>query len=258
MAEIDLFHYRYGKGILHRLDARIKLLFLILITLVLVKSGYLSLLLLSAFLLFVFLLEYLQSPILSLLFYIKSIRMFLIFLFVISLIKGMTIDGRIITFLPFLSIEGLQSGMIYSWKLFLLLLMGQILISTTDPSDIHGAIYRILYKIPFIPAGIIATMISLTITFIPIIFDQYEEVKNANNSRLGNLTGNPVKKISALILPLLQTTLFRAEEIAMAMESRCYSENPTLPFMKLKKLDIVAFLIIISFILIIFLLNSGS
>jgi len=249
MAEIEIFHYRNGRGILHRIDTRIKLLFIIFLTICIFNSSIWALIILTAFVLSLFLIEYMQSKITSPFSFLNNVKGFLLFLLLITLVRGLSSE---------VFVTGILSGLLYSWKLFLLVLIGQLLTSTTDPAHIQGAVYRVLHKVPYIPAGTIATMISLTITFIPLIFDQYLEVRDAANSRLGNLTRNPLTKISTIALPLLQTTLLRADEIAQAMESRCYSEHPTLNEMKMKKHDALSLIILIAIPILLFLLNKYS
>ena len=256
MAEIDLFHYRRALGFLHFMDTRIKLLTVLLFTIIIFNSKYISLVLITIFAVTIFIIEYRQSKTISPASFIKKTGIFLLFLIAIIFIRGLTIEGTSIPYLPFFSFEGLQSGAIYSWRLFIILITGQLLISTTEPSLIHGAIYIILKPLPFFPAGQIATMTSLTITFIPLLFDQYKEVQNASHSRLGNRAKNPITKIKSIVLPLLQTTIIGADEIAQAMESRCYNENPTLPNMKIKKTDLFSLISILILLTIIILLNS--
>jgi energy-coupling factor transporter transmembrane protein EcfT len=248
MAEIELFHYRRGKGILHRLDGRFKLLEMIILTLSIFKSAVPSLILITLFTILVFLMEYFQSKILSPFTFLENTRGFLLFLILIAVIRGLTAENTYLS--------GLLEGAFYSWKLLLLIIWGQLLSSTTAPSDIHGSVYRILYRIPLINGGIIATMISLTLSFIPLLFDQYLEIQNAVQSRLGNFTKNPLKKIAFIALPLLQSTIRRADEIAQAMESRCYSDNPTLPSMKIHKKDWISLGILGIISLSVFLLNN--
>ena len=244
MAEIDLFHYRKGSGSLHLIDPGIKLLLFFLLTLITFQSNIVSLIVISFTVFLLFMLEYMQSGIISPLRFLKTISYFLLFLLFIILGRWFAIGG----------IEGLLSGIVYSWKLLIILINGQLLTSTTDPSGIHSTVYKTLNPVPLVPAGQIATMVSLTITFIPLIFDQYLECRDANNSRLGNTAGNPMKKIFSIAYPLLLSTIFRAEEIAMAMESRCYNENPTMPDIKIKKLDMFClFFMLIFFAGIIFL-----
>ncbi len=206
----------------------------------------------------IFLVEYKQTRILSPIQFLRNVKFFLLFLFFIIIARGITTEGTQIPFVAFISIKGLHLGALYSWKLFIILIISQLLTSTTDPINIQGAIYVILKPIPLIKAGQIATMISLTITFIPLLFDQFLEVRNASYSRLGNRSRNPVKKISSMVLPLLQTTIFRADEIAQAMESRCYNENPTPPEMRIKKSDILSLIFIIFLITILFLQTKLS
>ena len=255
MAEIELFHYHYSESLLNRTDTRIKLLSLLALTISIFHSQKLSLSILSIFTLTVFLMEYYQSKCLSPGRLLKIIRSFLLFLIAITLARSITIEGSPVSFIPLLSKEGLYSGLIYSWKLVLVIILSQTFTSTTDPAMIHGAIYKLLNRIPFLKAGIIATMMTLTIGFIPLIFDQYLEVCNARDSRLGNETKNPIKKISSITLPLLQTTISRADEVALAMESRCYNNNPTLPDMVFQKKDYMISALLIVFLFIIFLLN---
>ena len=255
MAEIELFHYHPSNGSLHNLDTRFKLLAMFSLTITIFKSQPFALILCSIFISVLFLVDYVQSKRLSPYKLILNIKGFLFFLLLIVLTRSMTVAGKPFLEIAYISIEGLYSGLIYSWKLLLLVILSQIFTSTTNPSDLHGAIYKLFYGVPLIQAGTIATMMTLAISFIPIIFDQYLEVKNASHSRLGNITRNPIKKISSIALPLLQTTLIRADEVAMAMESRCYSDNPTMPDMKFKTVDLIGLLILIVFLTIILLSN---
>lgn len=255
MAEIDLFHYRKADGTLHRYNGGLKLLSLVILTMSIFNSDPMGLMILSILICSLFLLDYFQTGILSPLTLIKNIRGFLLFLILIIIINGFTLEGTPLWGVIKISREGTIAGLIYSWKLLILIVLGQMITSTTDPVDIYSALYRLLRPLPFINAGNTATMISLTITFIPLIFDQYIEVKNAVDSRLGSLNRNPMRKILSLSLPLLQTTLLRAEEVTLAMESRCYNDSPTMAENVLKKTDIGLFLASILFPGIILLLN---
>lgn len=255
MAEIDLFHYRAGRGFLHRYHTGFKLLSMIILTIAIFNGEIMALSFLSLFIFSIFALEYYQSRIMSPLALIKNTKRFLIFLIIIIFTRGLMIDGSALSFFPLLSREGLTSGLLYSWKLLLLIVLGQTFISTTSPVKIHQAIFVILHPLPLINAGNTATMVSLTITFIPLIFDQYREIKDAYESRLGNNALNPVKKIYTLTLPLLQSTLLRVDEVTLAMESRCYSDNPTLPESNITLNDVLGLIICIAIPLIFFLLN---
>ena len=230
MAEIDIFHYRKGSSVFHLLDPGLKLLYFFIISILTFRSSVPSLLLIFISASVVFVLENAESKLLSLLRFFKSISIFILFLSFIILSRWLAEGGR----------EGLYSGLIYSWKLLILLILSNNLISATETSAVYGAVYRLLKPVPFVPAGRVAVMISLTISFIPMIFDQYIEVRDAYNSRLGGRGRNPLRKVFSIVFPLMQNTVFRAEELTLAMESRCYSDNPTLPDLQIKKADILS------------------
>lgn len=255
MAEIELFHYRKAHGTLHRYNGSLKLLSLVFLTISIFNSSPPGLSLLSLFVCFLFLLEYYQTKILSPLRLIQNIRGFLLFLLLITTIRGFSMEGTPLWGIAQISKEGIFAGLLYSWKLILLIILGQLITSTTDPVDIYRTVYRLLRPLPLINEGNAATMVSLTITFIPLIFDQYSEVSNAVESRLGNRNRNPMRKIISLSLPLLQTTFLRAGEITLAMESRCYNDKPTMDAISLRKSDFLLFLITILLSVIIFLFN---
>ena len=237
MAEIDIFHYRKGTSVFHLLDPGLKLLYFFIISVLTFRSSAVSLSLIFLSALLIFILESVQSKTLSLLQFFKKISFFLLFLSIIVLLRWISEGGR----------EGLYSGLLYSWKLLTLLILSNNLISSTDTVAVYGAVYRLLKPLPFISAGHAAVMVSLTISFIPLIFDQYLECRDAYNSRLGSRGRNPLRKIFSAAFPLVQNTIFRADELALAMESRCYSENPTLPEMKIKKADIFSVFIMLFF-----------
>ena len=72
-------------------------------------------------------------------------------------------------------------------------------------------------------------MISLALRFLPLILSQADEVSHAVNARCGNLRKNPIRRMLNLSWPLLRKTFQTAENITMAMEARCYSEDRTDP-----------------------------
>jgi len=70
-------------------------------------------------------------------------------------------------------------------------------------------------------------MIGLTINFLPLLFDQANEILSAQKARGIEKQKNPIKRIRFLIYPLLVKTFQRVDEMAFAMEARCYTGNRT-------------------------------
>ena len=91
-------------------------------------------------------------------------------------------------------------------------------------------------------------MIGLLMRFIPVIFDEAREIKDAQRARAIEARRNPVFRIVKLTVPLARRTFLRAEKLALAMEARCYREMRTDPQFHFSKKDgfILAFLIVLA------------
>ncbi len=245
MAEIDIFHYKKGSSFLYFLHPGGKLFFFIVLSFLTFRSSYIPLLVILVFSLFVFLTAYRQSSNLAIIKFVKSISFFAVFLLFIILVRWITEGGR----------EGLCAGFLYSLKLFILFVFSHILVLTTELSGFYSAVYQILRPLPFISAGRAALILSLTISFIPLVFDQYAECRDAFDSRLGRRSKNLFRKIFLTVFSLIQNTILRADELALAMESRCYNDNPVLPEIKTGKSDIISIFIMTFFTAVIIYLN---
>ncbi len=209
MAEIELFHYNPEDSLLRRTDARVKLPLLLISTIVLYKVHPRGLLFLSALIILLFILT---RPFLQHLFYE---------------LKGAALLTVLIFSAVSLSTGNIFQAVLASWRFIMTILLGIILISTTHPEEIETAVYWYLKPFPFISASKTATRIRLTITFIPVLLDTVNEIKEARLSRCIQREKNPVKKIYTLTIPLFNSIINKAEKTSFAMESRCYSDNKT-------------------------------
>jgi biotin transport system permease protein len=241
MAEINVFHFRAGNTLLHRLDPRSKFFIMIFLSVSIINAGLLFLASLSALLLILLAATLIKTAGISLATFFREMRFFTVLFLVIIIVRGLNTTGNQEDILLYIfSGKGLVSGLVYSWRLALVFILGQLFALTTSHSSLQEGIYLLLKPVAFLPAGRIATMISLTIGFIPLVFDQYREIKVAWQARLGNMGRNPITRINSLTLPLLETILGRADEIAYAMESRCYSENPAWTELSMKVRDFLS------------------
>jgi biotin transport system permease protein len=68
-------------------------------------------------------------------------------------------------------------------------------------------------------------MVSLTLRFFSIILDQTEEVRLAHRARMGDQSRNPFRKAKFLVLPVLRRSLFRAEDVTLALAARGYRDD---------------------------------
>lgn len=128
-----------------------------------------------------------------------------------------------------LSPVGLREGLLVAARLLAVTLLGLALVVTTRPSDITAAVEWALTPVPLVPGPRIAVMMGLIIRFIPLIFDQARETSDALKARGLENRRNPVRRLAKLILPLVRRTFLDADQLALAMEARCYSERRTGP-----------------------------
>ncbi|MBU1343385.1 MAG: energy-coupling factor transporter transmembrane protein EcfT [Proteobacteria bacterium] len=226
MAQLTPFTYRQGSSILHLLDARCKFF-----AICLVSMSMLSARLPVCLFYFLILLFFLKKAGLKFFTTMGSIKYFLMFLFFIFAARALIVEGEIIFSFHGISItkQGLNEGFLVAFKFFLVMLTGLVFSATTKPSSVKTAVQWFLKPIPFVPEKRVAVMISLSLGFMPIIAQKARDISDAQKARCADLEKNPVKKIIRLVLPLLKKTFLSADNLVLAMESRCYTDDRTDP-----------------------------
>jgi len=226
-ADITLGQYVPTGSVVHQLDPRAKLLcFLLLMSSVmLVRAiwGYLGLLLILAL---IVLLSRLPPS-----YPLRNLRSF-IWLFVITIILHLFFSqGRPISLFPLdrlgATYEGLVKGIFFCLRLGILILLAALLTLTTSPVELTDGIeslLRPLKKLGF-PSQELAMMLMISLRFVPLLIEEAETLKKAQLARGANFEGNipqRVRSLIPLIVPLFLSTFRRADELALAMEARCY------------------------------------
>jgi energy-coupling factor transport system permease protein len=159
---------------------------------------------------------------------IRAIRPMVLFIIFIFLTQLFFSGGR-----PFASfwilrpsMLGLENGLNFAARFVLLLLFAALLTASTDPSAITCGIEKMLRPLPLRWLGIssfeLATMMNISIAFLPLLFERVERTKAAQAARGMDFMRNPLHSIPALAIPLLWGVIRDAEELALAMESRGY------------------------------------
>jgi len=146
-----------------------------------------------------------------------------------------------------ISWTGLLVGVKYAWRLALLIFVTGILSFTTIPTDLTDGVERLLKPLQRwrVPVHELAFMSTLALRFVPTIIDEAERIQKAQMSRGADFSGSLIKRIQALVpllVPLFVATFQRADELAIAMEARCYrGSEGRVPFreMRLEKRDFV-------------------
>ena len=222
MAQRIVLHYFPGNSLLHRWDARSKLLGLLMMTTTLLQSSIPWLILDSSILVGLLILS--KLPLRQ---FFRDFRMWVIFLFILFIFQALFSEGprlRILPWLPF-SKDGVLLGGFTCWRLGLMLGYATLFSAITRPRELRDALIWFLKPIPFLPERRIGLMASLTLHFFSMILDQAEETRLAQKARQGDRIKNPFRKAKYLILPVLRRSLIRAEDITYALAARGYRDD---------------------------------
>ncbi|MBN2354882.1 energy-coupling factor transporter transmembrane protein EcfT [candidate division KSB1 bacterium] len=161
----------------------------------------------------------------------KNLRPF-IWLFGITVIIHMFwTSGRVLYQVPVIHAvitrEGIELGLLYSFRLGLLIVMAAVLTLTTSPIELTDALEKLAAPLKRlrVPVHEIALMLTLSLRFIPTLMEEAQRIRNAQLSRGAAFSGSLLRRIRGLIpmiLPLFVSAFRRADELAMAMDARCY------------------------------------
>ena len=237
MAELTVFSFRPGTSLLHRLDARFKIVFLILISLSSLSGGFAGLGILTCLL--IALIFHSRLPLKS---GLKELRFFLFLLLLILVARMVVTPGKALIEINSFAMTrpGLVSGSLICWRLVIISLIGFLFVFTTPPSKIKAAVQWFFRPFGFIPGKRIATMMGLIARFVPVVLNQAKETVEAQRARCAENRRNPLSRLIRLGIPLIRRTFAQADNMAVAMEARCFVENRTDPELFAKRLDWLA------------------
>lgn len=224
---ITLGQYVPGNSLIHRLDPRTKLLSIIayIVLIFLVKSMVVFLIPIFFLVMATLLSGISPSYIVRSL---KPMRVILIFMFLINLFftQGETVFWS----WKFLSIskESIRQSFFIMLRLVLLVSGSSLLTLSTSPIALTDGLEKLLRPLQVIrfPAHEMAMMMSIALRFIPTLIEETDRIRKAQMARGADFeSGNLFAKAKAMIpvlVPLFVSAFRRADELAMAMESRCY------------------------------------
>ena len=224
--DITIGQYYPVDSILHRLDPRVKLVgtFLYIISIFL-ASNYVGYITVALFLLAIVVLS--KVPIN---FIIKGLRPILVILaFTVGFNLFLT-KGTPVLEIGFLIIteEGIIIALKMGFRLIFLVIGSSIMTYTTTPNQLTDGLESLLNPLNKIkvPVHEIAMMMSIALRFIPILVEETDKIMKAQMARGADFeSGNIIQKAKSLIpilVPLFVSALRRANDLAMAMEARCY------------------------------------
>ena len=228
LRDITIGQHFPGNSLVHRFDPRLKLVLTIAyIVLLFAASNPLGLTLSILFLAVMY--RVAKIPGKMILKSLKPILPIVVFTAVLNLffVSG---EGEPLVHIGFLTIyaEGVRYAVLMAVRIVALIAGTSLLTYTTSPIVLTDAIEALLK--PFaklhLPVHELAMMMTIALRFIPLLIDETEKIMNAQKARGAMLdNGKFMDRIKALVpvlIPLFTSAFRRADELAMAMECRCY------------------------------------
>ena len=259
LRDITIGQYFPGHSFIHKMDPRMKLILTILyivgVFIVANLPGYAIAL---AFLYIVVRVSGIKFSYLAK--GVKPLRFIIIFTFILNLffVQGETPIFTLGFFT--LTKEALNNAIYFALRLIFLVMGTSVLTLTTSPVQLTDGLERIMHpleKIHF-PAHELAMMMTIALRFIPTLLEETDKIQKAQMARGADFeSGNLIARAKAMIpllVPLFVSSFRRANELAMAMEARCYrggDKRTRLRELKYTKLDLYGALAVAAFLVII-------
>lgn len=224
--DITLGQYYPEQSVIHRLDARTKilgtLLYIIEVFLVNSFAGFGLVILALGILIGIS-----KVPVRFIFKGLKAVVLIILLTFVLNLFM---FDGTVLWHWKFLTItyEGLYRSCFMALRLILLIIGTSMLTLTTKPMELTDGLEKLLK--PFnrlgLPSHEIALMMSIALRFIPTLLEETDKIMKAQQARgadfeSGNLMQR-VKNMIPILIPLFVGSFRIAQDLALAMEARCY------------------------------------
>ena len=226
LKDITLGQFFPGDSLLHRLDPRTKivLLFFFLAAIFIFDSplAYAALTAFTAALIAVS-----RVPLLLMLKALKPLSWIIAFTFVIHLVSTPG-DAFFHVWLFDLTWQGAAKGFFIALRLALLILSSALLTYTTSPLALTDALETLMQpaKRVGVPAHEIAMMMTIALRFVPTLIEEADKIMKAQQARGADLTeGSVIERVKGFVpvlVPLFISAFRRADDLALAMEARCY------------------------------------
>lgn len=255
--DITIGQYYPANSKLHRLDPRVKIMCTLfyLISLFLFKNvwGYAA-----ATLFLIVVIKISKVPFKHIVKGLKPVIMLLMITVIFNLF--LTGEGEVLVKFWIFKItdQGLKTAIFMAVRLIYLIIGSSLMTFTTTPNALTDGIERLLW--PFnkikVPVHEIAMMMSIALRFIPILLEETDKIMKAQIARGADLeSGNIIQKAKSMIpilVPLFVSAFRRANDLAMAMEARCYRGGEGRTKMKplvYKKADYAAYAVTLVYVI---------
>lgn len=248
LRDITLGQYYQTESLIHKLDPRVKLggTLLYIISLFFFKN-FLGYIVAALFLIMVIKLSGVPFK-----FMVKGMKAIMFLLLITVVFNLFLTPGTPLISLWKLTItyEGLRTAAFMAIRLTFLIIGSSVMTLTTTPNNLTDGMEKMMrpLKLIRVPVHEVAMMMSIALRFIPILLEETDKIMKAQIARGADFeSGNIVKRAKALVpllVPLFISAFRRANDLAMAMEARCYRGGDGRTKMKplvYKKRDFLAY-----------------
>ena len=229
MRDLTIGQYYPSNSIIHRADPRFKIVILVLyLVTVFFCESFLSFGFMTFFVLLTVVLS--RVPILKVL---KGLKMVIVIVLITSaLMLVFYADPKSKPIAEWgifhIYLSGIYASIKLAWRLLLLVVMPTVLTLTSTPTELCDGIESLLspLKVVRFPVHELALIMSIALRLIPTLIEETDKIMNAQKARGAAFESrNPFKKIKAMLpvlIPLFVSSFRRADDLADAMDSRCY------------------------------------
>lgn len=233
LRDITLGQYYQTDSVIHRLDPRVKLvstiIYIISLFIMPNAAGYAAAAL--------FLLAVIKLSKVPFRFMIRGMKAIMLLLMITIVFNLFLTPGEPLVTVWKLTItmEGLKTAVFMAVRLTFLIVGSSVMTLTTTPNNLTDGMEKLLRPLKLFKAPVheVAMMMSIALRFIPILLEETDKIMKAQIARGADFeSGSLIKRAKALIpilVPLFISAFRRANDLAMAMEARCYrgGENRT-------------------------------
>lgn len=227
LKDITIGQYIPGESFVHKLDPRTKI--------IIAMMFIVTLFIMNKFVGYIFVVVFLAAIIINskvpLSFIFKGLKPIFILIIITAVLNILMTTGTPETLIfkwKFIKVytEGLRLAGFMALRLIFLIVGTSLLTLTTSPIELTDGIERLLRPIGKPLAHELAMMMTIALRFIPTLTEETDKIMKAQKARGADFeTGNLIQKAKSLVpllVPLFISSFRRADELAMAMESRCY------------------------------------
>lgn len=262
ISDITIGQYFPGESVVHKLDARMKITLTIalVIAIFICKNLFSLLAIVIASLLLIFISKIPLKTVL------KSIKPLVIIICITAVLNLFYGSGDPLVQLGRLkiTIDGIMTAVFMAVRIITLVVISSLLTYTTSPTELTDGLEHLLKPLKLFKIDVHSISMTMTIAlrFIPTLIEEIQKIMSAQKSRGAQLdSGGLIQKAKALVpvlVPLFVSAFRRANDLAYAMECRCYrgGEGRTkMKVMKLRARDYISLVCVVLFIALIIVLN---